>query len=198
MKKQMLGISGVIMTLLISCNDSGTKTTVQDTMVVAQNNTVVKTRTVEVKPVVQTKFTERYPKAADVEWTRYEADNSPVDIDWELAGWPPLDTMDYAAHYTMDNTDYWSWFTDEGEWISTVAVVPNSSLPDAVNLTLQNQFTEYTVKSVSKENDKNRTAYEIKMEKGDDKMKVLIDEKGNIMKKKGTEAGVKTKEKMVE
>jgi len=70
-------------------------------------------------------------------------------------------------------------------------------LPDAVNKTLESQFPGYTITNVNKENDKNRTAYEIKMEKGEDKMKALIDQNGNVMKKKGKENGEKIKEKNV-
>jgi len=202
MKKVFPILSATAFMFLISCNSSSTKTEEpKDTVMVkdasATNSTkvITKYKTVEVQPAVQTKFTEKYPKAADVQWVRY-TDMPPVDIEWDWTGWPVLDSTDYAVNYNIDTTDYWSWYTPEGNWISTVTPVKSTEVPSAVNSVLQSQFANYTVTSVKRENDKNRTAYEIKMENGEDKMKVLIDENGNIMKKKGKENGQKTKEKM--
>jgi hypothetical protein len=205
MKKIMFPFAVLAITATTSCNNSADadKTQVKDTMVTstASNDTHSKRvrtgKVVEVMPVIQTRFTEKYPTAKEVEWTKYEAEMQPLDIDWDLTGWAPLDTTVYTANYMMDNTDYWSWYTASGDWIATVASIPSNGLPEAVNKTLQSEFAGYTITSVNKENDKNRTAYEIKMEKGEDKMKALIDESGNVMKKKGKENGVKVKEKNV-
>ena len=59
------------------------------------------------------------------------------------------------------------------------------------------QFPGFTIVSAKKENDKNRTAYEIKLENGDNKVKILADESGKILKKKADINGEKTKEKPV-
>ena len=198
MKVHIITASVAVMALMTACNNTDSSKTSEnkDTAVVVTTDKMdkmVTVKTVEVTPVVKTKFETKYPKATEVQWTKYEA--VPMDLDWELTGWPALDTMDYAAKYTIDNTDYWTWYTPEGEWIATVSTINVAGVPDAVNKTLQSQFEGYTVTSVNKENDKNRTAYEIKMEKGEDKMKTLIDEKGNVMKKKGKVNGEKVKEK---
>ncbi len=201
MKRQMTAFVMVLGALALSCNNPDEKTAEKkDTLLVAPT-TVEKTttiKTVEVTPKIKTSFTEKYPKAADVQWTSYE-DMQPLryDIDWELAGWPQPDTSYYTAYYIIDTIPYWSWYNKEGDWVATVTPVNTSGLPDAVNNVLQSQFAGYTIVSATKENDKNRAAYEIKMEKGEDKMKLLIDEKGNIMKKKGKENGQKIKEKNV-
>ena len=196
-------IAGIaFMGLLASCdNNKSSKTSeTSDTAVMVnsdkiENVTTTSTvRTVEVTPVIKTRFEKKYPKASNVQWTKYEPMPS-MDIDWEMAGWPSMDTLDYAAKYTIDNTDYWTWYTPEGEWIATVSTINVAGVPDAVNKTLRSQFEGYTITSVTQENDKNRTAYEIKMEKGEDKMKALIDDKGNVMKKKGKVDGEKIKEK---
>jgi len=199
MKIQIYALVLASMAAITSCDnsaDSKTITEVKDSVTVTpekmENRTSVKT--VEVTPVIKTKFTEKYPAATKVEWTKYDA-QAPIIIDWELTGWPQPDSMDYIANYNIDNADYWTWYTPEGDWVATVSTINVANVPDAVNKTLRSQFEGYTVTSVNKENDKNRTAYEIKMEKGEDKMKALIDEKGNIMKKKGKENGEKIKEK---
>ena len=66
-----------------------------------------------------------------------------------------------------------------------------------MNKTIQAQYPGYTIVSVDKENDKNRTAYEVELSKGDDKAKVLIAENGNVLKKKAVTAGEKTKDKAI-
>ena len=204
MKRQLFPFALLVIAASTGCNSSGTADTtkVKDTtVVITTDNThskrIKNAKVVEVIPVVKTIFIAKYPTATDVEWTKYDDAVQPVDFDWELAGWAPLDTTIYTASYTIDNTDYWSWYTPTGDWIGTVSTFSNNNLPDAVNQTLQSQFPGYTITSVNKENDKNRTAYEIKMEKGEDKMKALIDERGNLMKKKGKENGQKIKEKNV-
>ncbi len=201
MKAPIITAGIAFMALLASCDNNSSKTSeTSDTAVIVNsdrmdNTTTTSTvRTVEVTPVIKTKFEQKYPKATNVQWTKYEPVAN-MDFDWDMAGWQTMDSMDYAAKYTIDNTDYWTWYTPEGEWIATVSTINVEGVPDAVNKTLRSQFEGYTVTSVTQENDKNRTAYEIKMEKGEDKMKALIDEKGNLMKKKGKVDGEKIKEK---
>jgi len=206
MKKIMIPFAALAIAVTTSCNNStdADKTQVKDTtaMTTTENTTIhtkkIKSgKPVEVMPVIQTKFTEKYPQAKEVEWFKYDNTVEPIDIDWDLSGWTPVDTSLYSATYVIDNNDYWSWYTPSGDWVATVSTVPSNGLPEAVNKTLESQFPGYTITSVNKENDKNRTAYEIKMEKGEDKMKALIDENGNVMKKKGKENGEKVKEKNV-
>lgn len=192
----MFILASTIIVASTACESpSNTSTSSSDTTIVKteQTSTTNTVKTVEVSPEIKTKFTEKYPTAKDIEWTRYET--APQDIDWELTGWPTLDTMDYAARYTIDSSNYWSWYTPEGEWIGTLSTINNNELPSAVNQTLQSQFAGYSVTSINKEHDKKRTAYEIKLENGADKMKALIDENGNVIKKKGIENGQKVKEK---
>lgn len=196
MKMKLIGLTTIIMTILISCNNADTQTAPVDTVVVKEKTNEVTTvyKTIEVAPVVQTKFIEKYPTASNVQWMRYE-DVPVTDKDWALSDWAPYDTMNYAARYTIDSTSYWSWYTPQGDWISTESTIHSSEVPAAVNKTLQSQFADYAITFVNKENYKNRTAYKIKMENGDDKMKVVIDENGKIMKQKGVEDGQKIKMK---
>lgn len=71
----------------------------------------------------------------------------------------------------------------------------HSKLPAAVNNAIQSQFADYKIVEVDKEHDKDRTTYEVDLEKGEDKMKVHFDENGKVVKKKGKVNGEKTKEK---
>jgi hypothetical protein len=109
-----------------------------------------------------------------------------------------LDTSDYTAKFNWDGRDYWVWYDDQGEWVGTVTNITDfSTLPAAVTATINSSYSGYTITSASMENDKNRNAYEIHLEKGSDKMKVLVDENGKIMKKKAVTGGVETKEKPI-
>jgi len=152
---------------------------------------------VEVSGATRTAFEAKYPQAKEVEWEYYYPEEivPVVPIEWEWVPWK-LDTTDYVANFSQDNNDYWVWYDESGDWIGTVAEVSDhSSLPAAVNNTVKSQFAGYTIMSVDMENDKNRTAYEVKMEKGEDKMKALIAENGQVLKKKGKVDGEKIKEK---
>ena len=179
-----------------ACNNSADKNNATDTLSQQTMTTTSKEmKTVIVTEPVKMSFEKKYPKAQNVEWTRFEPEVQPATIEWDLTGWPMPDTLDYVARYTMDAADYWSWYTNEGDWIGTVTTINTSGLPDAVDATIKKEFPGYTISSVDKEMDKDRTAYEVQMDKGEDKMKALIDENGNIIKKKGKEDGVKIKEK---
>lgn len=151
------------------------------------------TQTFPVPDHLKTSFQEKYRDVQDVRWSRYEAVDN---IDWDLSGWPRMDSSDYMVKFNMDRIPYWEWYDDNNNWIGTVSVVPDvNGLPPAVSNAVKSEFPGYTTIAVSKENDKNTTAYEIQLKKGDDKMKALISESGSVMKKKGVVAGDKMKEK---
>ena len=181
-----------------ACDNSGTGSNSADSASITTENTTSSNTTtktsVEIPATTRTSFETKYPNASNVTWAHYETD---VPIDWQWIGWPTLDESDYVATFGMDNSNYWVWYDDQGNWIGTVTEVNSASLPAAINNLIQSQYANYTVTSVKKENDKNRTAYEIKLENGDNKVKLLVDENGKILKKKADINGEKTKEKPV-
>lgn len=177
-----------------SCGESSTKdTSTTDTTgsmtTAVENNTTnnttqsVPAATVVVPEPTKTAFTTKHPNATNVTWNHYE----PVStFDWEWAGWPMMDTSDYVVKYNMDNNEYWSWYDNDNNWVATVSPVTDyAGLPAAVTKRIQTDFAGYTIVSVDKENDKNRTAYEVELANGDDKVKALIAESGTIIKQKG-------------
>jgi hypothetical protein len=143
---------------------------------------------------IQASFRSKYPDVKDVQWSRHEAMNS---FDWEWTGWPIMDTADYMARFNYNGSDYWAWYNNEtNEWVGSISPVTDfKSLPAGINKTISTDYSGYTIDAVDKEFDKNRTAYEIDLSKGDDKMTLLIDENGKIMKKKTLTDGQRTKEK---
>ncbi len=198
--KKWLVIATVVV-FAASCGESSTEgTSTTDTIAtvnqMSETTPPSSTTTIVVPDPVKVSFEKKYPNVSNVTWTRYY---EPINtFDWELAEWPAMDTSDFMVTYKSDNNDYWTWYDDENNWIGTVSAVTDfAGLPAAVNKTIESEFPGYTILSVDKENDKNRTAYEIELSKGEDKMKALIEENGTVLKKKGKVDGVKTKEKNI-
>ncbi len=197
--------------ILGSCGQNSTKTTESGTdtstttVPVMMNDTSTVSTNVDnsnsnasvsvvVPEKIQASFKTKYPDVKDVKWSRYEPTSS---FDWEWAGWPRLDTGDYMGRFNYNNSDYWVWYDNENNWVGSISPMTDfKGLPESVNKVISTSYAGYTIESVDKENDKNRTAYEIDLSKGEDKMKLLIDEKGKVLKKKALTDGVKTKEKM--
>lgn len=211
MKKIFLGASLIATAFLFSCtskkDENKDNTTVAGTSETMPANTTpapdpsMNTNNsakanITVPEKVKTEFKTKYPKATNETWNRYDP-NYDYSYDWDMTGWPKMDTSYYTVNYDYDGGDYWVFYTPNWEWMSTVEPVKSTEVPDAVNKTLNAKYKNYTVESVNKENDKNREAYEIKLMNGQDKMKVLIDSKGNVMKAKGMVNGEKVKEKNV-
>ncbi|HEX7844806.1 MAG TPA: PepSY-like domain-containing protein [Chitinophagaceae bacterium] len=196
MKLKNCLIAVICAALFASCGEnSSNKDNDKDTVVTVApppDNTPTNVTVVVPEPT-QTAFKTRYPAAASITWKRYE----PVDrFDWTWAGWPVMDTADYWVTYTDDGVEYWTWYDENNNWIGTSSEITNhSSLPAAVSKAVTSNFPGYTITSVSRENDKDRTAYEIKLEKGADKAKLLVDENGRVIKKTSKVDGEKTKEK---
>ncbi len=192
---------------LAACNNDGDKTaSTTDSSSITQSSKNNETstagttsgrvkRTVQPSEKVQSIFVSKYPKATNPAWEKYDV--APDYVDWEITGWPAWDTSWYLV--TFDNNGYnnYAIYDPKGDWMYSITEIKSTEVPAAVNATLVKEFPDYQVKSVSRENDKDREAYEIKMENGEDKMKALIDVKGNILKKKGKENGEKIKEKNI-
>jgi hypothetical protein len=182
-----------------SCGENSTKTTETGTGDTVSVNTDASTitpttTTIVVPDPVQATFRQKYPDVRDVTWSRYE----PVsNFDWEWSGWPALDTGDYVARFNWNNSDYWAWYDNDNNWIGSVATISDfNSLPASVNKTISTEYNGYTIESVDLENDKDKTAYEIDLTKGEDKVTLLLDENGKIMKKKSKIDDEKTKIKV--
>jgi uncharacterized membrane protein YkoI len=134
---------------------------------------------------IQSSFSTQYPNAGNVAWSAYDPNATTSDIDWDLNGWPALSQGDYVATFNQNNDKYYAWYDANGNWIgSTYSVSDYKSLPAPINTTLNDKFPGYTIESVNREMQKDKTAYEIKLKNGDSKAKVLVDDTGTIIKQK--------------
>ena len=147
---------------------------------------------------IQTSFTTRYPKATNVKW--YQYNSKTVPIDWDLTGWPALTNKDYAVMYDVDNVPYYSWYDWQGNWIGTSNPMKDfAGLPVAVTKLLSSKYAGYTIKDVHAESYKDISAYQVELTKGTEKVKMIVDPNGNVLKQKTKSvdaAGNETKEKI--
>jgi hypothetical protein len=184
----MAGLAAVIS----SCGENSTSSeSTADTTTVTAPTTTTTYATVDVPPPVRTTFETSYPSATNIEWKRYNSE--PVEmVDWDLTGWPTLDTNDYVVMFDWDGYDYYAWYDDQGNWIGATYEIPDhSKLPAAVNAAIKKDYAGYTIVEVDKEVDKRRTAYEVELQKDADRVKILYAEDGSVLKKKA--AGEKVK-----
>ena len=170
MKIKLLSLFAAI-TFLLSCGTTTTTTTTSDNAAFA------------VPATVNTSFTTQYPTATNVVWRAYDVNTAPM-VDWELAGWNAMDAGDYVVTFTLDGDNYYGWYDDSGNWIGSAYVISDySTLPAAINTTINNQFAGYTIQRVQREFWKDHMAYEIKLKKNDnDKVKLLVDTDGTVLK----------------
>lgn len=132
---------------------------------------------------VQTIFVTQYPSATNATWAAYDV--AVVPIDWEMTGWTALDPSDYSVMFDMDGNRYYAWYDTEGNWVgSTYAVNDFSRLPAPVQSAISAKYNGYTIDKVQQEMWKDHMAYEIKLKNGDNKVKLVVDEQGNILKEK--------------
>ena len=172
MKFQFLVFIALAITTLVSCSTTN-------------NTSVSENAALGAPDRLQTVFAKQYPGANYITWSRYNS-TTPTILDWEFAGWPAIDETDYSVRFTLDTFNYHAWYDDGGDWIGSAYVIRAAKvLPDAVNNTLKAQFSAYNFDSAVREFKNNEEAYEIKLKNGEaNKLKLLIDENGNILKQK--------------
>ncbi len=130
----------------------------------------------DVPSEVRTTFTTKYPAAKTVTWTRYK----PVADD----GLDINDTY-YYVRFNNDGADYINWYNTRGEWVKTSTLVSDKSgLPAPVSKYINDNYADYTIEEINKENDKDRDMYEVKLNKGEDKVKLKILPNGEVFKQK--------------
>jgi len=131
----------------------------------------------------QRAFDLQYPTSTNIIWTSY--DPNIVINDWEMAGWEVMDADDYAVQFDMDGGSYYAWYDQAGNWIGTVRVINDfSTLPVYISNTITTKYPSYVITTVNQEYQKDKTNYEVVIKNGDEKMVLLIDANGNILKSK--------------
>ena len=133
---------------------------------------------------VRASFSTQYPEATNVVWANYDATMA-VPLEWDLTGWPMLESDDYVVQFNLDNENYYAWYDSDGNWIGSAYVVrDHSTLPTSITNTINAQFPGYTITEVTREFENGRMAYEVELKSSTQKVEVLMDSNGNILKQK--------------
>ena len=200
MKWKAYALAAVVTSMALACKNSSDKesTTLVDTVVKAPDTTGLTTTdttttipdatapvTAKVPAKTKESFEKKYPQATNVKWEKHQPDKE--EIDWELNGWPEMDEGDDKVWFHWQGSDHQGRYDKRGNFVgSTNEISDPSKLPAAVTNAIKSQYAGYTVKSVTKEDDDKRIAYEVKLEKGNEKVKTLIAENGTVIKTKKT------------
>lgn len=172
MKKFMCFVAAAAL-LITSCETSRTSTS---------NNAAY-----DLPVSIRSDFEAQYPTATNVTWSQFDAAITPID--WEMAGWAPLDADDYVVRFDLGTDNYYAYYDSDGTWVGSAYTITNhNNLTSAIYGVLNEQFKDYTIEKVQRELWGGNTAYEIKLRKSDDdKVKLLIDPNGTILKRKNTD-----------
>ena len=171
MKLKILSLVAAAGIFLASCG-----TTYQSTSDNAAYNVNVPTN-------IRSGFAVAYPDATSVVWNAYDINNVPID--WELTGWNTLSNNAYAVTFNMGNDQYYAWYDANGDLIGTATVVTDyTKVPYAVTNMLHDKYSAYNIDWVGREIVGSKANYEVKLSQGDNKVKLLVDSNGNVLKEK--------------
>ncbi|HUR67138.1 MAG TPA: PepSY-like domain-containing protein [Chitinophagaceae bacterium] len=192
MKWKSFTLAAVIASVMVACgsNSSDKETATHDitdtTVVDTSTLTVIDSTAIilaEVPAKTKASFEKKYPKATNVKWGNHKPDKE--KIDWELSGWPEMDEQDHKVWFHWQGSEHESRYNKSGDWVGTTNVITSpASLPAAVTKAIRSQYDGYAIRYVTREDDKDRSAYEVILEKGTDKVRALIGENGEVLKKK--------------
>ena len=177
-------VTGLLFVTSCKEQEKTIETTTPDAVEIDNSNTAQRSGPVDVQmdlvPVsVQTSFKSKYANADKISWKKYYVTTEEDDI--RLI--PNNDY--YYVIYNNDGADYTTWYDTTGVMIkSSMRISGPKELPDAVNMTLNKEYPDYTITEIDKENDKNIEVYEIDLEKGESKVKVKVSPDGTVVKRK--------------
>lgn len=136
--------------------------------------------TVIVPSGIQTAFNRLYPNAKNVVWYRY----TPPGVTIEPGVWYyTMDASDYYARFFWNDDEYIAWY-DNGSWIHSTQRIDESELPGAVSHAIRTQYPGFVITDVDIEHEDKQKLYEVKLDKGNTRWKILYTPSGTEVKKK--------------
>ena len=111
---------------------------------------------------VKTSFEQKFPDAKNVEWAMEN------DTEWE-------------AEFTMNGVDYSSNFTVAGEWTETEFEIKITELPEAVQIVIDSNYSDYNIEGIESSETKEGVVYEIALEKGESNVELSISKEGVLL-----------------
>ena len=110
-------------------------------------------------------FNAKYAGAEEVRWGK-ESDN------------------EFEAEFELNEKEMTASFDTSGKWMETEAKLSEEDLPAPILQTLKSQFGDYRiVQAESLEKAGETAVYEVKLEKGESELEVVLDASGKVVKK---------------
>jgi hypothetical protein len=136
--------------------------------------------TIIVPDNVRISFQTKYPQAVNPMWYKYQ--DMKDDYTDTYIGY--YDPNNYYVTYRTNDVDYISWYSPTGEWVMTTNTISNDKLPAAALKALQQSYNGYTVVKVDEEHYNGGTRYDVKLRKGEEKLKIHVTADGQVLKAK--------------
>ena len=123
-----------------------------------------------VPDAVNTAFKAKFPAAEKVSWA--------------------IDDDNYQADFKISKADFTGTFDRSGKWLMTEKYIKESDLPKSVRDAVTKEFGQlsgYTYEDVEKVETEKGVNYEMDIKKGELAYKMVVSEKGEIVKKEEKE-----------
>lgn len=117
---------------------------------------------------VNAAFNQKFPNAEEVDWDMEE------NNEWE-------------AEFEVDEKEMSATFGQNGKWLETETEIEESQLPEAVTLSLKNNFKGYETEEAEYLESPEYKGYELELEGKDGDITVLIGMDGKILKQASEE-----------
>ncbi|TSA32250.1 MAG: hypothetical protein D4R64_16490 [Porphyromonadaceae bacterium] len=124
---------------------------------------------VKVPDVAKAAFSKKFPNAQSVKWSEEKEGKAEVAV--------------YEAEFKLNGKVSSANFNSKGEWQETELTVVKADLPAVVLKTVESQFAGYKLGEMASVETPAGKSFEILMSKGKDKIEVIIDPQGKVIKK---------------
>ena len=128
---------------------------------------------------IQTSFSTKYPNASNVKWYRYTPAKTVEPGFW----YSTLDANDYYVSFNWNDADYIAWYDNEN-WVYSTTSIDNTEIPANVRNVINTQYPGYIITDVDMERDNKQELYEVKLQKGNERVNIHFNPQGAVVKKK--------------
>ncbi|WP_027392800.1 PepSY-like domain-containing protein [Aquimarina latercula] len=97
--------------------------------------------------------------------------------------WEKEDEKEWEVNFKIDGVKHSANFLEDGTWKETEYEISKKDLPEFILQSLKANFEDFEIEEVEISETKTGKAYEIEIEVGEEKLEVLLDMKGTIIKK---------------
>jgi len=118
----------------------------------------------DVPASVKTAFEEKFVDAKNIKW---EKEN---DSEWE-------------AEFKFQDMEYSANFTADGTWVETEHEIQISDLPTMIKSSVETDYAGFEIGEIEISEKVNGIFYEIEFEQGEEKIELVFDNKGTLVKK---------------